>query len=298
MRKIKDVMTNFKLIFCLVVVMNSIKAFASENVIYGSDDRHEFYEVSALLQKISQSTAAQINSNMIDFSGPDVYLNGLPLFETPILEGGFPLCKNERFSEQMSAARCSGFLISPDTLLTAGHCVMNQSDCQDNFWVFNFKNTVPNQTGLMISKENVYRCKSILKQGLTQAPDGAIDFAVIKLDRPNPVGGLKISKKRMNIHDDVTMLGHPTGMPLKITTNGKIKRISAQGYVTDLDAFGGNSGSLVISSKSGEVIGILSSGQQDYVPDMTNFCARTHRTDSVNASEYVSSIHQIGIINN
>lgn len=288
-------MTLSKLLLCLFIALSSQIGLASIKVIYGSDDRYEYYEVSAMLKKISHSTAAQISSVLIDTNGPSVFLYGMPLSETPIIEGDLALCRNERFSEQMSIARCSGFLISPDTLVTAGHCVMNQSDCNENYWVFNFKNTFHKQVETTVAREDVYRCKSIVKQGLNQSLFGDIDFAVIKLDRPNPAGGLKISTRSLNLNDNITMLGHPTGIPLKITTNGKIKRIGPNGYVSDLDAFGGNSGSAVIDSKTGEVVGILTAGQEDYFPDLVNYCARPNRVKVENSSEYISSIKQLGM---
>jgi hypothetical protein len=93
-------------------------------------------------------------------------------------------------------------------------------------------------------------------------------------------GGLKISKSIIGVNHEVTMLGHPTGLPIKITTNGKIKGLEKNRYVSNLDAFGGNSGPAVIDSKTGEVIGILAAGQEDYVPDLKDYCARPKKSEN------------------
>lgn len=283
-------------IITIFVCIATAYAQAPVKVIYDTDDRYEYFQVSPMLQRIAQSTAAMIGPELMDRSGPVVKFYGDSLFETPIMAGNLPLCRNERFSEQLSVAMCSGFLISPDTLVTAGHCIVDQEDCRQNYWVFNFKNTSPAQTESTVSSQDVYRCKTILKRALTRDQTGAIDFAVIKLDRPNPTGGLKILNRRLSLNEEVTMLGHPTGMPLKITTNGKIKQVSQNGYLTDLDAFGGNSGSVVIHSKTGEVVGILSSGQDDYVADHAKKCARPNLMSSKDSAEYVSAITQLGAI--
>ena len=49
------------------------------------------------------------------------------------------LCKNEKFLNQPSGANCTGFLIAEDKLLTAGHCVSFDSDCEEFYWVFDLK---------------------------------------------------------------------------------------------------------------------------------------------------------------
>jgi hypothetical protein len=60
------------------------------------------------------------------------------------------------------------------------------------------------------------------------------------------------------------MLGHPTGLPLKFTSNGSLISVKEDCFESKLDAFAGNSGSAVFDHISGEVIGILCKGQKDY----------------------------------
>lgn len=74
------------------------------------------------------------------------------------------------------------------------------------------------------------------------------------------------------------MIGHPSGLPVKYAGDATVTRVDDPGraalrYVTDLDAFGGNSGSGVFTSGTttsdtcypgGVMIGILVKGAADY----------------------------------
>ena len=52
-------------------------AFSRDKVIYGSDDRLDYYDVSNLLYLLlSESTAAMINRSQIENMGEDYRLNG------------------------------------------------------------------------------------------------------------------------------------------------------------------------------------------------------------------------------
>jgi hypothetical protein len=83
---------------------------------------------STLLKKVSSSTAAQIHKGQIRFNANTANIYGPLLFERIIMAGNIAVCKDEKFAEQLSPARCSGFLINEDTLVTAGHCMSSPSD--------------------------------------------------------------------------------------------------------------------------------------------------------------------------
>src|SRR5690606_25377246 len=48
-------------------------------------------------------------------------------------------CSSERFTEQPNPGMCSGFLIAPDLIATAGHCVTLDNFCEEYEWVFDYK---------------------------------------------------------------------------------------------------------------------------------------------------------------
>jgi hypothetical protein len=74
----------------------------------------------------------------------------------------------------------------------------------------------------------------------------------------------------------VYMIGHPSGLPKKITPNGVVLENGGSTYFsTTLDAFHGNSGAMVVGAESHAVEGILVRGESDYAHGPR--CARVVR---------------------
>ncbi len=246
----------------------SVPAFAGVDVIYGTDDRKDVYETtSALHLKLAKSTAGMIKKSMFT---PGLKALSFDLKEVQTLERAANVCTSEKFSQQPLAAMCSGFLVGPDTLITAGHCYntfdLPENVCKDFAWVFDFdmKSASHNPTK-SISINNIYNCKQVV----AVQRDGLYDFAVIKLDRK--VVGREPLKYRttgkISVNDPMVVIGHPTGLPLKIAGNGKVTNNNeTTRFSTNLDTFHGNSGSAVFNSTTGQVEGILIMGKNDYLP--------------------------------
>lgn len=175
------------------------------------------------------------------------------------------VCTTERFFDQTVLPNCTGFLVAPDVLVTAGHCVTSMSACRDNVWVFDYTDTTTN-----IKSQDVYSCSEVIGHKLTLGLLAIKDYAVIKLDRP--VRGrkpLEFRKRgRVKKGSDVLVIGHPSGLPLKIADNAEVMDTTWNTFRTNLDAFGGNSGSPVFNTRTGLVEGILIQGAQDYQPSM------------------------------
>jgi len=76
----------------------------------------------------------------------------------------------------------------------------------------------------------------------------------------------KIIKKRTSIYT----IGYPSGLPIKITLNGKVIDNSNQYYfLADLDTYCGNSGSPVFNMETDSVEGILVHGHRDFFLKLT-----------------------------
>lgn len=279
--------------FSLIAIYLTItlNAFAVENpeVIYDKDDRKDFYEVkSALFLKLAKSTAALVSNDRLVTKGNSVKLYGKPLKE--LIPVGVPVCEKEKFSSQPTASHCSGFLVKDDILVTAGHCYITKSDCTQNSWVFNYKISDPYQTQVDVDPADVYQCKKVIKSGLD--PLSGIDFAVIQLDRPNKGKALKVAKNIPSVGTALLMIGHPSGLPQKFTNKAKITAIQQNYFISNLDAFGGNSGSAVFNARTGEILGILASGEVDYVRNPKLMCAEVNIMNSSAAGERISSFKQ------
>ena len=69
------------------------------------------------------------------------------------------------------------------------------------------------------------------------------------------------------------MIGYPWGLPAKVAGGAKVNDTAAEGYFTaNLDAFGGNSGSVVINDRTGKAEGILVRGATDWAWDPEGNC--------------------------
>ena len=114
------------------------------------------------------------NENLIEHNSAQFELAGETLQDRGI-------CESERFSHQTTAASCSGFLVAPDVIVTAGHCVQRDFDCKTKSWVFNYRVQRESDPSVIVDKSDVYSCSKILSQKLD--PSTEVDYAVIKLKR-------------------------------------------------------------------------------------------------------------------
>ncbi len=227
-------------------------------VVYGVDDRVEVFEANYRMRELAKSTAGMIfSSKLIKTKNGSI----LPPFTLNEVAG---VCSSERFESQPIPFVCTGFLVGPDLLVTAGHCVSNKERCSSVSWVFDFK-VDPNskQAPIMVNKNNIYKCKEVIDAEY----EGFIDYSLIKLDRP--VKGRKPLITRTNgkikMGTDLAVIGHPTGLPTKVVEGAKVvENKFHEFFQSNLDTFGGNSGSPVFDSSSGTVEGILVRGAKDY----------------------------------
>lgn len=243
-------------------------AFASnEKVIYGKDNRMDVYETTnATYLELAKSTAAQIPFTSLSMTeGDDVQVVGRTMQSRNI-------CAKERFSQQITAARCSGFLVGEDLLVTAGHCITNDADCANFAWVFDYRITSASQTSVSVKKDDVYKCSKIISRSLDNSTKN--DFALIKLDRVSNRAPLKFRTEGKVANDaKLLMIGHPTGLPTKIEDGAQVRNNSNSIYfIANTDSYGGNSGSAVFNLATNEVEGILVRGEQDFVYDYSAQC--------------------------
>ena len=249
------------LTMCALLATAALPAAAQVHpkVVYGSDDRIDLYQTdSRALKSLAESTVALFQAGDVAADGGRAKLSVQNYGER------MGLCKEEPFYEQPMGAFCSGSLVAPDVIMTAGHCVPTAEECANIKFVFGFAVTEKDKMPTTVAAGDVYGCKELL--GREQVNDGA-DWALVRLDRK--VAGhkpLKLNRGgQIAVNTPVLVIGHPAGLPTKIAGGANVRDSSKPGFfVANLDTYGGNSGSAVFNAETGLVEGILVRGEQDY----------------------------------
>lgn len=246
---------------CAVAVEDEGAVSAAEQaLIFGNDERQEYGAASAAHQRWSRSVAMLVSRNMINCVGTSCGLTAQPWVED--MDSGERLCSDVRFRGQSTLAfgppewggYCSGFLVAPDLIATAAHCVLfDVPDCSQMGFVFGYNaNASGGGIPSSVPQTDVYHCASI-----TPADDA--DWALVKLDRPvagRPPLHVRRSGAVAN-NTPLVIIGHPNGLPMKISPSGNVRATSDPvAFSHNIDSFMGNSGCPVFERDSGVVEGI------------------------------------------
>ena len=54
------------------------------------------------------------------------------------LGDAYYMCPDERFASQPSTGMCSAWLVAPDIMVSNGHCITSQADCEQKSFVFDY----------------------------------------------------------------------------------------------------------------------------------------------------------------
>lgn len=231
---------------------------STESLVYGTDDRMEYYQAPAVAQQVSDAVVALIDRSWLSQRADGSY----DLDTSYELRDDLPVCSNEPFRTQPIPGECSGVLVGPNTIATAGHC-MTGNACSRYRFVFGFRLESAGNVRDHLDENDVYRCSRVISQST-----GNSDYALVQLDR-QVVGhdwlDVRSSGKISN-NASVVLMGHPYGMPLKIAANATVRQNSSSVWFgSNLDSYTGNSGSPVINTTTLEVEGILVRGNNDFV---------------------------------
>ncbi len=263
-----------KNLFMLIICFAAFNTFAETRIVYGEDNRVDVKNVhDEKIQKLGQAVAGRI----FKYSYTESDDKSTVAFDR-ILSLSHPrsmnVCKEEKFAEQPTVADCTGFLVGENLLVTAGHCMVRMgqtvedgmsSGCESNSWMFDYKVGSEGKIDLKnVNSKNIYNCKKVIYAKYEKEED----FALIELDRV--VEGrepLKLNMKASpNEGTELFVIGHPTGLPMKFADGARVFEINDKFFSTNLDTFGGNSGSPVFNLETMEVEGILVRGDTDYFP--------------------------------
>lgn len=227
------------------------------------DTREKILPSSPQLQLARATAVAVLSTNFVRTASTTIDLS--------VDDSRDLLCDDVKFSSEPSLSyACTGFLVAPDLLVTAGHCMVNTGEvrsekekyCEAFSWLFDYRAGENGDTQTKnLSSANLYGCKEIIYAVREEAPPYR-DYALVRLNRDvldrEP---LVLSKSEVAPFEKVHMIGYPLGQPAKLSRDAFVlfDNPKAQSFVTNLDAFEGNSGSPVFNSRN-EVVGILSGG--------------------------------------
>ncbi len=252
-----------------------------DSLYYGEDDRRDYYTLTEtisaeneLKKKLTDATVLLTARGELIEQEDGSYLLRVDEF----MQGSLPPCEDEKFKNQHIGGWCSGFMVGPDLIATAGHCGETDFDIQNTAYVFGFRVSGPDDQGTTVfTADQVYFGKELVAHDLSATGD----FAIVRVDRTITAPGaapLELRKSgRIGLGENLGVIGYPSGLPVKIAFGDEtvVRRDEDPWLIGNLDTYGGNSGSAVFN-KDGLVEGILVRGAQDYVTDSENSCFKSN----------------------
>jgi hypothetical protein len=267
-------MLNFRVLTVALTVVFSVpglsgcgSTLAKMQTIYDQDNRTPMTESNPNLAVFGPSIALLTRSFRLQDLGNQKFKLTAPKFGD-----FFGLCRNESFFEEPILGDCTGFLVDDTHLVTAGHCISSQSDCEQRSFVFNqYKSTQPN-----LHSSEIYSCRRIVSS--LAKDDG--DLVVVELDRAVTQSPLSKyfnldANENQNPNNLVT-LGHPSGLPLKSAPLEGLSGVALGAYFWGkADVSGGSSGSPLFDPRTGSLQGVVIGGENDFVWDSKESCSRS-----------------------
>jgi hypothetical protein len=171
----------------------------------------------------------------------------------------FELCDGERFAAQTAAAFCSGVLVAPNWVATARHCLEGVDGAKVRI-VFGYVAGEDGSAPAQFPKEAVRAPAQV-------AEIAGSEWALVRLDRPVDIAPAPLRRAgHCALGAPLYLLGFPNGAPLKYADGATIRSDANKPvFKCDLDAFSGNSGSMVVNADTHEVEGLLLGGEHDWI---------------------------------
>lgn len=248
--------------YLIKALILKIKEAEDYKAIRGRGIRQDMHEIDGTrIQQNARAVASIWMKDCIEDKG-----NGFYSLKHGYYGKSFNLHRSEPYYNQTIARGrlCTGFLVKPDVIATAGHCAENCIVTRLRF-VFGYRMKDRGYPVKQVPGGDVYRGVEILERVYAPRGNGA-DWALVKLDRKvKDRQPLTLSEADIRPNENVYVLGHPCGLPLKLVAKEPVTRVAPAFFSAELTIYGGNSGSPVFDSETHEVVGIVVRGdQQDF----------------------------------
>jgi len=263
--------------------------------IYGEDYRMEVKDVmdEDILEMALAVGGIVFSDQLTRMSNGDYLLDLEDLSISDSNGNAYPLCPEERFSDQQVLPYCTAFLVAPNIMITAGHC-LDVVQPGEVAIIFGFQVDSFGQIPDILPASKVYFVDEIVHV----ANNFFDDYAIFRLDRnvPSNVKPLRFRRVgRVPGGTPVGVIGHPLGLPLKIAFGDETRVYNNTGlryFNANFDASAGNSGSPVINQLTGAVEGIY---VYSTINDLAfnNNCWNQNYVDSDEAAQGVFRISRI-----
>lgn len=158
-----------------------------------------------------------------------------------------------------SAGFCTGVLVAPDLVLTAGHCVDEVARITDMRVVFGYTS---GPTGV----QPVLKPSQVVEVELETRGD-TDDWALLRLREPRPSSSVPAPCRPADSctgRNGVFAVTHPLGMAQQFLPAAQVTGTTPGRVLTDLDAYIGSSGSPVFERDTGRLLGVIVSGRIDF----------------------------------
>jgi hypothetical protein len=232
-------------------------------LVYGSDDRQEYGQANSTFQQWADSVAQLVHKDQVSCASGTCTLTRQKWTKDFVTNKR--LCSGVRYRAQLTLAFggvppvggfCTGFLVAPDLIVSAAHCLHMALDCPFTKFVFGYTaNSSGGGIPASVPQDNVYQC--VEQTNLYLFTDE--DWIVYRLDRPvSDRFPLPIRHSgEIAGNAPLAIIGHPNGLPLKVSPVGTVTATSDPLlFAHNVESFKGNSGSPVFDRDSGIVEGI------------------------------------------
>ncbi len=182
------------------------------------------------------------------------------------------------------AAHCTGWMVSRDTLVTAGHCLYNRGS---GSW-YSGLSFSPGRNAATTPFGSATAVRSVTDANYITSGDTRQDWGIVKLNRPigDSTGWFGLRWQTASYNGSVNAVrGYPGDKAFGTmwTMSGPIKQSTGNGLCYEMDTIGGQSGSPVFGTSTNQAIAIhtMGTGGHGLNGCATNYNAATRITQGL-----------------